>query len=146
VVDDDGQVFVFVFEMLIEQVAELRLGPDQMDSHGESAAGKDGSPDLRLGSLIGTNGVKRDVGKHRGCDLLLFLHIEHGAALVLAALGAGLMGQLFFVAIGALRESGSGKKVVRTAKGGAARGMAPFRIRHDAIPFKSGPAAWLAGS
>ena len=117
-----------------------------MDTDGESASGKDGPPDLRFGSLIGTNCVERDVGEHWGCDLLLFLHCEHGAALVLAALGAGLMGQLFFVAIGALRESGGGKKVVSTAVGGAARGVAPFRIRHDAIPFKSGPLALVAGA
>ena len=55
VVDDDGQVFVF--KMLVEQVAQLRLRPDEMHAHGQRAAGEDGSPDLRFGSLIGTNGV-----------------------------------------------------------------------------------------
>jgi hypothetical protein len=43
--------------MLVEQIAQLHLGPDEMDAHGQSAAGKDGSPDLRLGSLIGAYGV-----------------------------------------------------------------------------------------
>ena len=70
-VDDDGQVFVF--EVLVEQVAQLRLRPDQMDPHGQSAAGEDGPANLRLGSFVGTYGVKRDVGEHRlsGCSLLL---------------------------------------------------------------------------
>ncbi len=62
VVDDDGEVFIF--KVLIEEVAELGLGTDQMDPHGKSATGEDGSLDLRLGSLVGTNCVKRDVGEH----------------------------------------------------------------------------------
>jgi hypothetical protein len=119
VVDDDGEVFVF--EMLVEQVTELGLRPDEMDPHGKSAAGKDGSPDLRLGSLVSTNGVKRDIGEHGVRDLLCFLYIEHGAALIRSALGAGAMGQLFFVTVGALGEAGRGKKVVRAAESGAAR-------------------------
>jgi hypothetical protein len=117
--DDDGQVFIF--KMLIEQVAELRLGTDQMDPHWKSAASEDSPLDLRLGSLIGANGVKRDVSEHRGWNLLLFLDFEHSAAFVCPTLGAGAMGQLLFVAVGTLREPGSGKKVVSTAVGGAAR-------------------------
>jgi hypothetical protein len=68
-------------------------------------------------------------------SLLGFLGFKHGAALVLAALGAGVMGQLLLVAIGALRDAGGGQEVVGAAVGGAARGVAPFRIRHGAIPF-----------
>ena len=41
VVDDDGQVFVF--KKLVEQVAQLRLGPDEMHAHGQRAAGEDSS-------------------------------------------------------------------------------------------------------
>jgi hypothetical protein len=62
VVDNDGQVFIF--KILIEKVAKLRLRTDQMDPHRKSATSEDGSLNLRLGSLIGTNGVKRDVGEH----------------------------------------------------------------------------------
>jgi hypothetical protein len=40
-VDDDGQVFVF--EVLVEQVAELGLRPDQVDAHGQSC-GRRGWP------------------------------------------------------------------------------------------------------
>jgi hypothetical protein len=57
-----------------------------------------------------------------------------------------VMGQLFLVAVGAFREPGRSQKIVRTSESGAARGMAPFRIRHDAIPFKFDPLACLAGA
>ena len=67
-VDDDGQVFVF--KMLVEQVAQLRLRPNQVDPHGQSAAGEDGPANLRLGSFVGTYGVKRDVDEH-GLDVNL---------------------------------------------------------------------------
>jgi hypothetical protein len=77
--------------------------------------------------------------------LLGFLHIKNGTALVLAALGAGAMGQLLLVAVGALGDPGSRKEIVSTAIGSAARRVAPFRIRHDAIPFVS-PPAWGAPS
>ena len=117
--NDDGQVFIF--KMLIEQVAKFRLGPNQMDPHGKSAASEDSPPDLGLRSLVGTNGVKRNVGEHWVWDLLLRLHFKHGAAFVCPTLGAGLMGELLFVAVGALRKPGSRKKVVSTAVGGAAR-------------------------
>ncbi len=80
-------------------------GPIRWTRTGSVAAGEDGSANLRLGSLVGTNGVKRDVGEHLGCELLCFLHVQHGAALVRSALGAGAMGQLLFVAVGALREA-----------------------------------------
>jgi hypothetical protein len=49
-----------------------------------------------------------------------FLDVDHGAALVLAALGAGAMGQLLLVAVGALRDADGGQKVVRAAKCGTA--------------------------
>jgi hypothetical protein len=49
-----------------------------------------------------------------------FLDVEDGAALVLAALGAGAMGQLLLVAVGALGNAGGGEEVVRATQGGAA--------------------------
>jgi hypothetical protein len=49
-------------------------------------------------------------------DLLSgFFHFENLAALVLAALGAGAMGQLLLVARRTLGEAGSGEEVVRAA-------------------------------
>ena len=92
------------FEVLVEQVAQLRLGPDQMDPHRQGAAGEDRPANLRLGSFVGTYGVKRDVGEHRNEVLLCFFHFQNGAALVGSALGAGAMGQLLLVAAGALGE------------------------------------------
>ena len=61
-VDDDGQVFVF--EVLVEQVAQLGLGPDQMHTHRQSPAREDGPANLGLGCFIGTYGVQRDVNEH----------------------------------------------------------------------------------
>ena len=79
-------------------------------------------------------------------NLLGFLHFQHGAAFVRSALGAGAMGQLLLVAVRALGEPGCGEKVVGTADGGTARGVAPFRIRHDAVPFEFCPLKLLAGA
>jgi hypothetical protein len=63
-VDDDGQVFVF--ENLVEKIAKFRLRPNQVDPHGQFAAGEDGPANLRLWSFVGTYGVKNDVCEHRG--------------------------------------------------------------------------------
>ena len=106
-----------------------------MDPYGKLTAGENGSANLRLGSLIGTNCVERDVGKHLDWELLGFFYVQHGTALVRSALGAGAMGQLLFVAVGAFRETHSGQEIVRAAEGSTARGVAPFRIRHDLFPF-----------
>ena len=70
-VDDDGQVFVV--EVFVEQVAQLRLGPDEMDAHGQSAAGEDRPANLRLRSFVGTYGVKRDVDEHGALSLTWLL-------------------------------------------------------------------------
>ena len=71
--------------------------------------------------------------------LRCFLDVQHGATLVRSALGASVMGKLLLVAVGALGYARGRQEVVRAAKCSAARGMAPFRIRHDAIPFVSSP-------
>jgi hypothetical protein len=68
-----------------------------------------------------------------------FLRIQHRTPLVLSALGAGVMGKLFLVAVRTLRNTGLGQKIVGAAVGSAARRVAPFRIRHDAIPFAFSP-------
>ena len=46
----DGQVFVF--QMLVELVAQLRFQADQMHSHRQRAAGEDRPANLRLRSLV----------------------------------------------------------------------------------------------
>ena len=68
VVDHDGQVFVL--EVLVEEIAQLRLRPDEMDTNRQSPAGEDGPPDLRFWSFVGTDGVERDVDEHGGSDYL----------------------------------------------------------------------------
>ena len=110
-VDDDRQVFVV--EQFIELIAQLRLWPNQVDPHGQSAAGEDGPANLRLWCFIGADGVEHDVDEH-GCPELAdcFLYVENGAALVLAALGAGVVGELLLVAVGALADADGGQKVV----------------------------------
>jgi hypothetical protein len=67
-----------------------------------------------------------------GLSLLLgcFLDFEDGASLVSSALQAGAMGELLLVAVRTLGHADSGQEVVRAAEGGAARRVAPFRIRH----------------
>jgi hypothetical protein len=108
-----------------------------VDTDGQSAAGEDGPANLRLGSFIGAYGIKRDIDEHGRKKLLgFFLDIEDGASLVLAALGAGAMGQLLLVAGGALGDAHGGQKVVAAAKRGTARRVAPFRIRHNKNSFR----------
>src|ERR1039457_3667576 len=62
-----------------------------------------------------------------------FLHCDHFAALVLAALLADAVGQLALVAVGALGGAGRGQEVVAAPLGGALLGMAAFRIRHCGV-------------
>jgi hypothetical protein len=73
------------------------------------------------------------IGAQANTDRLLgcFLDVQNGTALVCAAFGAGTMRELLLMAVGAFGNADSSEKVVRTAKRGAARRMAPFRIRHD---------------
>ena len=61
-VNNDGQVLVF--EMFVEQVAQLGLGPDQVHTHGQSPAREDGPANLGLRCFVGTYGVQRDVNQH----------------------------------------------------------------------------------
>jgi hypothetical protein len=118
--DDDGQIFIF--QMFVQKIAQFRLGSNQMDPHRQSSAGEDSPANLRLWSFVGTYGVERNVNKHGRWNLLRsFLDFQNRATLVGAALGAGAMGELLFVAVGALGETHSGKKVVRAAESGTAR-------------------------
>jgi hypothetical protein len=134
-VDDDRQVLVV--QVLVEEIVQLRLRPNQVDPYGQSLASEDSPAKLRLGSFVGAYGVKRNIDEHgRGKLLFSFLDSDHGAALVLAALGAGAMGQLLFVAGWALGYAHGGEKVVRAAKCGAACGVTPFRIRHGNNSFR----------
>jgi hypothetical protein len=50
-----------------------------------------------------------------------FLDVDDGTALVSAAFWAGVMGQFFLMAAGALRDAYSGQKIMRAAECGAAR-------------------------
>ena len=61
-VDHDGQIFVF--QVFVQKVAQLRLRPNQMDPHRQSAAGENRPANLRLWSFVGTYGVKRNVDEH----------------------------------------------------------------------------------
>src|SRR5208282_6846088 len=99
---------------------DFRFGPDQMHANRQRASGQDGSANLRLWSLVGTHCVEHDVGKHLDGELLGFFYVQHGTALVRSALGAGAMGQLLFVAVGALRDPDRSEKVVGAAESGTA--------------------------
>jgi hypothetical protein len=100
---------IFVAERFVKQVAEFGLRSDQMDTDGQSLASENGTANLRFRSFVGADCVKHDVYKH-GHEKLLgsFLNVDDGAALVFAALGASLVGQLLFVARGALGDAYGG--------------------------------------
>ena len=62
IVDNYRQVFIF--KLLVEKVAQLRLRSNRMDTHRQSLAGKNRPPNLRLRSFVGTYGVKRNIDEH----------------------------------------------------------------------------------
>jgi hypothetical protein len=61
---------------------------------------------------------------------LFFRNLDHFAAFVAAAMRAGAMRKLGFVAIGALGVAKHAQMVVRPARGGALLGVSSFGIRH----------------
>jgi hypothetical protein len=60
---------------------------------------------------------------------------EDFATFIGSALGAGVVGTLALVAVGALGEGGSADGVVGAAGGGAPFGVAALWVRHGLIPF-----------
>ncbi len=62
IVNHDRQVFVF--QLFVQNVAQLRLRSNQMDTHWQSAAGEDRPANLRLRSFVGTYGIERNVNEH----------------------------------------------------------------------------------
>jgi hypothetical protein len=102
-----------------------------VDADGQRLAGDDGPANLGFGGLVGSYGVKRNINEHGHRRLLGgFLDVKNRAALVDAALRAGLVRQLLLVTARALGDSHGGEEIVRAAESGAARGVASFRIRH----------------
>jgi hypothetical protein len=74
-----------------------------VDPYGQRAASHDCAPDFRLGSVVRTDGVERYVVEHWSLSLLgCFFYVQNNASLVLATLGAGAMGKLLLVTVGAL--------------------------------------------
>ena len=61
---------------------------------------------------------------------LFFRNLDHLAAFVTAAMRAGAVRELRFVAIGALGAAQGAQMVVRPARGGALLGVSAFWIRH----------------
>jgi len=59
--DHDRQVLIF--QMLVEQVAQLRLRADQVDAYRKRAAGKNRAAYLRLRRLVRANRVESNIGK-----------------------------------------------------------------------------------
>src|ERR1700676_2620327 len=73
--------------------------------------------------------------------LLGLFNLNDFTALVVAALGAGTVRKLGFVAVGALAEGERGKVIVSATESRALLGMSPFRICHDLLPFNFGAVA-----
>jgi hypothetical protein len=63
---DDGDGQIFVFEMLVEQIADFGLRADQVDSNGEHTARKNCPTNLRFGGLVTAECVQRYVDEHGG--------------------------------------------------------------------------------
>ena len=63
-------------------------------------------------------------------ELACFLNFQHFAAFISAALGAGTMGLLAFVAVGALGEANCSEAVMGAAFGGTGLGVAPLWVCH----------------
>src|ERR1019366_1730845 len=68
-------------------------------------------------------------GQHVVPKLLLF-DFDNFAAFVLPTMGAGAVGQLWFVAVGALGQAGGFERVVRAAGAAPLLGVSTFGIRH----------------
>jgi hypothetical protein len=76
--------------------------------------------------------------------LACFFGHKHIATLVCPALLACTVWELALVAVRTLGEAGRGQEVVAAAFRSPLFGVAPFRIRHCSIPFKSSAAATQA--
>jgi len=133
--DVDGEVFAVAVE--VECWADAVFGADEVDADGELAACGHGTANLGVRGFVGAHGVEDDVGQHAVCvwmSLVPGLDFrfggEDGAALVLAALGAGVMGELALLAVGADVAVWEGEEVVGAAFGGALLGVAALGIRH----------------
>jgi hypothetical protein len=72
---------------------------------------------------------------------LLRLDFDDFAPLVVAALRAGAVRELAFVAIRALGERARGQEIMRTPARAARLGVSPFRIRHNNLFWAGGAAA-----
>jgi hypothetical protein len=61
---------------------------------------------------------------------LFFRDLDHFTAFITAAMRAGAVGKLRFVAIGAFGAPSNAQMIVSPARGGALLGVSAFRIRH----------------
>jgi hypothetical protein len=105
---------------------------------------------LHLGprGAIGAHGIQSNDAWHGvACKTLAgFFDFHYFASFVVAALGAGAMGHLLFVAVRTLRERVLRQSVVSATGRSAFLGVSPFWIRHENFLFWVPPSKlYLAG-
>ena len=103
---------------------------DQDDFHMEGLSGLNRAFHLRLGSMVASHCVDGNRQHVLRSVNLRFCYFNYLAALVFSATRTYAMGQLRFVAIGALRQNGGFQGVVSPARGGSALRVASFGIWH----------------
>lgn len=135
--DADGQVSpaVVLGQLGFEDV----LFPDKDQVDVLVARSANCAVNLGSGRVIATHCIDSDGYHAEGQDRLFGDDFDDFAALIIAAVRAGAMGELHFVALGAFGEARSLQRVMSPALGRATIAMASFGIGHSNF-LGSGPA------
>src|ERR1017187_5055291 len=111
-----------------ELTADHILLAHQDDSDSQVPGGANRPFDFSFGGVVTAHCIHRN-GQHVVPRLLLF-DFDNFAAFVLPTMGADAVGQLGFVAVGALGQAGGFERIVRAAGAGPLPGVSTFGIRH----------------
>src|ERR1019366_8026011 len=112
----------------LELTADHILLAHQDDFDSQVPGGANRPFDFSFGGVVTAHCVHRN-GQHVVPGLLLF-DFDNFAAFVLPTVGADAVGQLGFVAVGALGQAGGFERIVRAAGAGPLLGVSTFGIRH----------------
>src|ERR1017187_507613 len=112
----------------LELPADHILLAHQDDFDSQIPGGANRPFDFSFGGVVTAHCIHRN-GQHVVPKLLLF-DFDNFAAFILPAVGADAVGQLGFVAVGALGQAGGFERIVRAAGAGPLLGVSTFGIRH----------------
>ena len=122
--------------MAVEFPANNFFRTNQNYAHSECTRGEQGAAYLGPGAVVTAHCIHGDRQHERNAgEKLFFCDFDDFAALVLAALRAGAMGEFRLVAVGALGHAGHTEVIMSAAGGSPALGVSAFRIRHLLRPF-----------